>query len=118
MNANLSVPSPLFDTLEYLNKSNVNFPELTEGHAKLDHQHATNFLYHYRGSLATFNAYRREIERFLQWCWFVQKKSLNKIDRMDIVSNNLFVGWIRCVLCTVIHRYIANEGGLRRKKRV
>jgi hypothetical protein len=43
MDANLSFPSPLFDTLEYLNQSNISFPELTDGNAKLDYQHATNF---------------------------------------------------------------------------
>ena len=79
-------PSPLFDVLEHLNQSKINFPELSEGNAKLDCQHATNFLYHYRGSLATFNAYRREVERLLQWSWLIQKKSLNKINRMDIES--------------------------------
>lgn len=74
-------PTPLFDTLEYLKNTNVKLPDLDEGSAKLDYQHAINFLYHYRGSIATFNAYRREIERLLQWSWFLQKKSLNKLDR-------------------------------------
>lgn len=83
MDIQTPLPIPLFDTLEHLNKTTPNIPELNMGNAKLDYQHATNFLYHYRGSLATFNAYRREIERLLQWCWLVQKKSLTKIDRMD-----------------------------------
>jgi site-specific recombinase XerD len=86
MDTGLATPSPLFDTLEHLGQSNIGFPELTDGNAKLDYQHATNFLYHYRGSLATFNAYRREIERLLQWCWLIQKKSLNKINRIDFES--------------------------------
>lgn len=85
-NANLVIPSPLFDTLEYLHETIIDFPELVEGKAKLDYQHATQFLYHYRGSLATFNAYRREIERLLQWCWLIKKKSLNKINRIDFES--------------------------------
>lgn len=83
MDTNLTSPAPLLDTLEHLNKPNVIFPELADGNAKLDYQHVINFLYHYRGSLATFNAYRREIERFMQWCWLIQKKSLNKINRME-----------------------------------
>lgn len=83
MDDKLCLPSPLFDTLEYLKGSIINFPALTDGDAKLDYEHAMNFLYHYRGSLATFNAYRREIERLLQWCWFVQKKSINKITRLE-----------------------------------
>lgn len=79
----LPLPTPLFDTLEHLKKPPACFPKLQDGSAELDYQHATNFLYHYRGSQASFNAYRREIERLLQWCWLIQKKSLNKIDRMD-----------------------------------
>jgi len=79
----LALPIPLFDTLEHLKSINTPLPALADGDAKLDYQHAINFLYHYRGSLATFNSYRREIERLLQWCWFTQKKSLNKLGRMD-----------------------------------
>lgn len=83
METNPPCPTPLFDTLEHLTKTDICFPKLTEGEAHLDYQHAINFLYHYRGSLATFNSYRREIERLLQWCWLIEKKSLNKINRMD-----------------------------------
>jgi site-specific recombinase XerD len=83
MNTNYALPSPLFDTLEHLKNSQVTLPDLIEGNARLDYNHAINFLYHYRGSLATFNAYRREIERLIQWCWLIQKKALNKINRID-----------------------------------
>lgn len=84
MDINLSSPVPLLDTLEHLNKSQTHLPELMDDNAKSDYQQAANFLYHYRGSLATFNAYRREIERLLQWCWLIEKKSLNKLNRTDI----------------------------------
>jgi site-specific recombinase XerD len=83
INMDLALPIPLFDTLEHLKTENTPLPVLADGDAKLDYQHAINFLYHYRGSQATFNSYRREIERLLQWCWFVQKKSLNKLNRID-----------------------------------
>src|SRR5690606_254961 len=43
-----------------------------------------NFLYSYRGSSDTFNAYRRDIERFLQWSWFVRQQSVLKHKREDI----------------------------------
>jgi site-specific recombinase XerD len=86
MDARLPLPSPLFDTLEYLKKADICLPVLKDGDAQLDYQHATNFLYHYRGSLDTFNSYRRENERLLQWCWLVQKKSLNKLTRIDFES--------------------------------
>jgi len=53
-------------------------------YASKDYQQALNFLYSYRGSLQTFNAYRREIERLIQWSWFVREKSLLKLKRDDI----------------------------------
>jgi site-specific recombinase XerD len=43
-----------------------------------------NFLYTYRGSQDTFNAYRRELERFLQWSWFIHEKSIFDLKRLDI----------------------------------
>ncbi len=51
-----------------------------------DYQLALNFLYSYRGSSDTFTAYRRDIERFLQWSWFVRKQSVFKHKREDIES--------------------------------
>ncbi len=37
----------------------------------------------YRGSEATFNAYRREIERFMQWSLHIQSKTFAEITRLD-----------------------------------
>ena len=83
MDTNTHQPIPIFDTLEYINKHQINLPELNDGDAKLDCEHSYNFLYSYRGSPATFNSYRREIERFLQWSWFTQNKSIKSLTRMD-----------------------------------
>lgn len=44
------------------------------------------FLYNYRGSKDTFGSYRREVERLLQWSWFVHEKSITKLKREDIES--------------------------------
>ena len=52
--------------------------------ATKDYQHALNFLYSYRGSKETFAAYRRDIERFLQWSWFIREQSILKHKRQDI----------------------------------
>ena len=49
----------------------------------IDFEKALAFLKSYRGSQGTFNAYRREIERLLQWCGLVQK-SLKELNREDI----------------------------------
>ncbi|MCK4608513.1 MAG: tyrosine-type recombinase/integrase [Gammaproteobacteria bacterium] len=52
--------------------------------APKDYQAILDFLYSYRGSSDTFVAYRRDLERLLQWSWFVQKKSVLKLKREDI----------------------------------
>jgi len=41
--------------------------------AEKDLEFALKFLYSYNGSSATFNSYRRELERLLQWCWRVKR---------------------------------------------
>lgn len=78
----IKTPLPLFDTLTHQMtdgfKSNFPYPE--------DFQHAINFIQSYRGSEATFNAYRREIERLLQWSAHIAKKSLVDIRQQDIES--------------------------------
>lgn len=83
----LLIPIPLFDNLvffdpkqahEYLDNQVQKLP-----FAKNDYQQAAQFLYSYRGSDATFNAYRREIERLLQWSWFVANKSIKEVRRDD-----------------------------------
>ena len=49
-----------------------------------DYQTVLTFLYNYRGSTDTFGAYRRELERLLQWSWFIREKSLLELKRDDI----------------------------------
>ena len=99
-------PRPLFDTLDHLSDlykrcqiedsrmaiSNwlknccagnaIESPE----YVLKEYYYGLLFLYSYRGSLDTFNAYRREIERFVYWCWFDQKKSVLELKRFDIES--------------------------------
>ncbi len=77
-------PKPLFDTLEHTYISNA--PVQLNDKYKLDYQHALQFLHSYRGSEATFNSYRREVERLLHWSWKVAKKPINKIKRDDFES--------------------------------
>jgi site-specific recombinase XerD len=78
-------PIPLFDNLRYL-KSSPKIPTLIESDEikKADFMMTHYFLYNYRGSEATFNAYRREIERFLHWLWYIQKKNLQTLHRSDM----------------------------------
>lgn len=49
-----------------------------------DYQLVLNFLYSYRGSKDTFSAYRRDVERLLQWSWFQREQSIIMHKREDI----------------------------------
>lgn len=98
-------PQPVFDTLEDLVKQhkairdadnpleivrvwfNICFKDTdvkVPQYVYKDYQLAINFLYSYRGSQDTFVAYRRDLERFLQWSWFVRQQSILKHRREDI----------------------------------
>lgn len=98
-------PKPLFDTLAHVstlykgiqNQSNAHQTIATWLTQCLGEEKCTipqfvidefhwilNFLYSYRGSPDTFNGYRRELERFVSWGWFVRKESLLQLKRLDI----------------------------------
>lgn len=83
-------PAPLFDTLEQMPNPWREPVPLTKGTYALpegadqDFQRASEFLYTYRGSRDTFNAYRREIEQFLHWCWSEHKSTLPRLQREHI----------------------------------
>lgn len=100
------IPRPLFDTLKHtcdlykltqeqmqsqeqvisawlqicLSGTKVDIPT----YAVTEYGHALRFLYDYRGSLDTFNSYRREIDRLIWWSWFVRDKSILQLKRLDI----------------------------------
>lgn len=104
MSAIQAIPRPLFDTLDHacdlykrcqvddqnkiirawletcLHGIVISLPS----NAADEYGHALRFLYNYRGSLDTFNSYRREIDRLMQWSWFVQQKSILQLRRLDI----------------------------------
>lgn len=75
-------PLPIFDQAEFLHAHR--FPRhLNEQYAQ-DYAFSVEFLKSYSGRPGTFNSYRREIERFLQWCWLIQKSSLQHLGRQDL----------------------------------
>ena len=81
----IEAPQALFDNLDQLTAI-ANIPDSLKSAPTITHKDfliSYNFLYSYRGSEATFNAYRREIERFLHWTWQVAQKNLNTISRAD-----------------------------------
>ena len=98
-------PKPVFDTIDevidqykccysddnprqqlrkWLNHCFIDCEISIPQYASKDYQMALNFLYSYRGSPDTFVGYRREIERLLQWSWFIREQSILKHTREDI----------------------------------
>ncbi len=76
-------PIPLFDSLAQELNKDTQPPDLSRSQQK-DYQKIRAFLLSYRGSEATYNAYRRELERFFQWCLLKCHKNLVAIKRQDI----------------------------------
>ncbi len=82
-------PQPLFDNLA--NIEEISPPEVTQYMNEIDvygvnddFKHTLGFLKSYTGSEDTFNAYRREVERVIQWSWLIAKKPLPELDRHDL----------------------------------
>lgn len=80
---NFPIPAPLFDSLQNLLNKELEYKIDLSKYSKTDYKYIGEFLLSYRNSEATFNAYRRETERFLHWCCLVAGKSLNEIKRSD-----------------------------------
>lgn len=77
--------SPIFDQADYLDRKQL-LPDYLEEFFcyQKDFQGALSFLIAYKDIPATFNAYRREVERLLQWSWRIVKKSIYTLKREDI----------------------------------
>lgn len=85
--SNTNTPKPLFDTLTCLQEQ-TEAPEfwnyLDPAYATKDILVAARFLQAYKGSQGTFNAYRREVERFIHWSTLIAKKNLADFGREEI----------------------------------
>ena len=102
---------PLFDSMTHLHK-NIEHVVLPDSRYQQDFTHTLNFLKSYNGSLGTFNSYRREAERLLQWCWLIKEATLPELKRDDIEQYIRFcqnppVSWIAL---KKVHRFIEKEG--------
>lgn len=76
-------PKPIFDTLAcVLEQSEIDKHENI--FLNNDYEVTLNFLKQYSGNKATFESYRREVERLIQWAWLVEKKSILSLKRQDI----------------------------------
>lgn len=90
--ARLIAPEPVIDSLKAIGdpykinsfdiSSFLNGETLANG--ALDYECVLKFLYTYNGSSATYNAYRRELERLLQWSWRIEKRSVTSHAREHI----------------------------------
>lgn len=74
---------PLFDNLNHLHRNHEHVV-IPETRFQNDFNYTLNFLKSYTGSQGTFNSYRREAERLLQWSWLIKNKTLNELRREDI----------------------------------
>lgn len=72
----------LDDPLEHLDDRYKNPDVIQQNRA--DIALAKRFLWSYKGSSGTFNSYRREIERLLQWCILISHKNLKDLRYNDI----------------------------------
>ena len=78
------LPKPLFDNVEAL-ENRCNLPQLTTAQNR-DYHQSCQFLLCYKNNSMTFTAYRREIERLLQWSHLIAKKTLKQLHSNDIDS--------------------------------
>lgn len=102
---------PLFDSLDHLHK-NADHVRLPDPACMSDFLHVLAFLRSYIGSQGTFNSYRREAERLLQWCWHIRHASLKELKRDDIEQYIRFcqnppASWISL---KKVPRYVEIEG--------
>ena len=78
-------PTAIIDTLEHLPQQLT--PSYQATPTPLHHDDfivVKTFLLQYRGSRSTFAAYRRELEKLLQWSWRVRSTSILKLTREDL----------------------------------
>lgn len=89
----LLATTPIFDNLEHMGNpfQRKEFSvdpgiaqKLSFSGTDKDYEYALKFLYSYHGSTATFNSYRRELERLLQWSWLINKMPVLALRREDI----------------------------------
>jgi len=103
--------SPIFDSIDFVKKQRL--PEkYKQKFSSTDFKQARAFLLSYNGNEATFNAYRREVERLLHWSWLIAKKSIHDLKRADIEKYIQFcqkppIEWIGTKKAP---RYIEKEG--------
>lgn len=77
------MPQPLIDTCDHLKEKNWQ-TFVPPSFAPHDLSCVLDYLKQYNNNKATFESYRRETERLIQWAWLIEKKSLLDLKRQDI----------------------------------
>ena len=78
------LPNPFtqFDSIK--SQLSAQWPQLDNTDYRRDFQLALCFIYSYNGSQATFNSYRREVERLLLWSWLIKNSPTTHLRRDEI----------------------------------
>ncbi len=79
----ISTPKPLIDTCQHLKEQDWK-TFIPPSFAPHDLIFCLDFLKQYDNNNATFESYRREVERLIQWAWLIEKKSLLDLKRQDL----------------------------------
>lgn len=80
-------PQALFGDIESLSEKTISKTLATK--YRKDYAVAVEFLLSYQINVATFKAFRREAERFCQWCWFFSELTFKQVKHTDI-ENYIF----------------------------
>lgn len=83
MTKNTNIPTPIFDKTDNIVSQRLS-KAIPLSFVKKDFKIARDFLMQYYANSETLRAYRREVERLLQWAWLIAKKSILKLKREDI----------------------------------
>lgn len=78
-------PNPFTQFEQHLDLVQANYAkQLSNADYRRDLQMALCFIYSYNGSKATFNSYRREVERLLLWSWSINNSPTTHLRREEI----------------------------------
>jgi len=78
-----AIPQPFIDNIQEMQCTGLQDVQAPK-FAPHDFICIIEFLKQYTNNKATFEAYRREIERLLQWSWLIAEKSILDLKRQDI----------------------------------
>ncbi len=91
MKEKISPPKPFFDKLDKIDKIPYNCIQeylcvLNLKNIDIEYNIIRNYLAAYAGSNDTYTAYRREIEKLIQWSWTIKKTLVKNVTRNDIIE--------------------------------